>query len=364
MKLSLFMMPLHNKEKPFAQQLAEDAEAFLLADELGYHEAWCGEHYSSSTEAISSPLMFFASLIPRTRQITFCTGVACLPQYHPAIYAGHAALFDHLSGGRFIFGIGTGGLQSDMEMFDTFDKNRPDMLREAIDQILKIWTTDPPYDIQGKFWNTKIRDYHLEDLGLGHFAKPLQQPHPPIAITASSANSGSMKAAGLRGWIPVTANFIGAWSAKTHWQVYESAAQTAGHRVSREDWRIARSIHVDESDAKAEAFVKAKDSPFDHYYRYLFTLWSHDNIQGAFLPSPELKACDADYAMLRDNYVIWGSPATVTRKLLEFREEVGHFGHVLMTGHDWTDKDKMRRSMVLMAREVLPSVNKAIGALV
>ena len=97
MKLSLFMMPLHQKEKPYPQQLAEDAEAFIYADQLGYAEAWCGEHFSTSTELITSPLLFFASLIARTRQSKFATGVACLPQYHPAIYAGEAMNEDELS---------------------------------------------------------------------------------------------------------------------------------------------------------------------------------------------------------------------------------------------------------------------------
>jgi alkanesulfonate monooxygenase SsuD/methylene tetrahydromethanopterin reductase-like flavin-dependent oxidoreductase (luciferase family) len=362
-KLSLFMMPLHNPAKPFHQALTEDTEAFLLADELGYHEGWCGEHFSCSTEAIASPLMFFSNIVHRTKQIRFCTGVACLPQYHPAIYAGHASLFDHLSKGRFVFGIGLGGLQSDMEVFETIDKDRTAMLRESIDTILKIWTTDPPYDIPGKYWNTRIKDWTIDELGLGHFVRPYQMPHPPIAITGSSPNSGSLKGAGRRGWIPVTANFIGAWAAKTHWEVYAAAADAAGFSPTRDIWRVARSIHVADTDSEAEAFVKAKDSPFDHYYWYLHTLWSRAGILGTYTPRPGQTAADVpDHTVLRDNFVIWGSPATVTRKLLEFREEVGDFGHLLLTGHDWTDPALMRATMRRMAHEVMPMLNRAIGA--
>jgi alkanesulfonate monooxygenase SsuD/methylene tetrahydromethanopterin reductase-like flavin-dependent oxidoreductase (luciferase family) len=362
MKLSLFMMPLHNPSKPFHQALEEDTEAFLLADELGFHEGWCGEHFSCSTEAIASPLMFFASIAHRTKQIRFCSGVACLPQFHPAIYAGHAALFDHLTKGRFVFGIGMGGLQSDMEMFDTLDKDRASMLRESIDTILTLWTTDPPYDIKGKHWNTRIKEWTIDELGLGHFVRPYQQPHPPIAVTGSSPNSGSLKGAGKRGWIPVSANFVGGWAVKSHWLTYEEAARSAGHQVTREIWRVARSIHVGETDDAAERFVKTKDSPYDHYYWYLHTLWSRGGILGTYTPRPGQTAADVpDHTVLRNAYVIWGSPATVTRKLLEFREEVGHFGNLLLTGHDWTDAPAMRASMSRMAREVMPAVNRAIG---
>src|SRR5258708_38719020 len=102
MRISLFMMPLHDAKKPFPVQLKGHQEAFLLAARLGFAEAWCGEHFSSSTELITSPMMFFANIAPQTRNLTFATGVSCLPHFHPAIIAGQVALFDHLTGGRCI----------------------------------------------------------------------------------------------------------------------------------------------------------------------------------------------------------------------------------------------------------------------
>ena len=73
-----------------------------------------------------------------------------------------------------------------------------------------------------------------------------------------SPYSGSIKLAGQRRWQPVSANFIGVWSLKTHWEVYEAAAKEHGHEVDREIWRVARSIHVGGSDQEAEDFVKAR----------------------------------------------------------------------------------------------------------
>ena len=63
MDLGLFMMPLHRPEKPWRQALAEDREAVVLADRLGFAEVWVGEHFSTKVEQIPSPLMFFASLV-------------------------------------------------------------------------------------------------------------------------------------------------------------------------------------------------------------------------------------------------------------------------------------------------------------
>jgi len=58
--------------------------------------------------------MFMASLIPQTIHIRFGVGVVNLPNRHPAVIAAEVAQFDHMSNGRFIFGIGTGSLPSTM----------------------------------------------------------------------------------------------------------------------------------------------------------------------------------------------------------------------------------------------------------
>ena len=134
MKLGLFM-----------KILQQDREAILLAEKLGYAEAWVGEHYSAATEPIPDPLQFMATLIPLTTSIKFGTSVLNLPQHHPAQVAGNCAMFDHLSAGRFIMGIGPGGLGSDFELFKVTDKDRSEMMAESIEIIHKIWASDPPY---------------------------------------------------------------------------------------------------------------------------------------------------------------------------------------------------------------------------
>ena len=113
MKLGLFMMPLHDPNRDYTKILQDDREAILLAEKLGCEEAWVGEHYSAATEPITDPLQFMATLIPVTKSIKFGTSVLNLPQPHPAQVAGNCAMFDHLCEGRFVMGIGPGGLGSD-----------------------------------------------------------------------------------------------------------------------------------------------------------------------------------------------------------------------------------------------------------
>src|SRR5262244_836254 len=151
-KLGLFTMPFHHPDRDYATILEEDQEAIVLADRLGFTEAFVGEHFSSWSERITSPLIFFASIINRTTHIRFGTGVINLPQLHPATVAAHAAMFDQLCRGRFIMGIGPGGLVSDMELFGVEDAAlRPQMMLESIDMVLRLWASDPPYRIDGRF---------------------------------------------------------------------------------------------------------------------------------------------------------------------------------------------------------------------
>jgi len=150
-KLGLFTMPFHHPDRDYTAILREDQDAIVLADQLGFSEAFVGEHFTSWCERITSPLIFLATLIPRTRQIHFATGVINLPQIHPATVAAYVAMFDQLCQGRFIMGIGPGGLASDLELFDVGQAElRPQMVLESIDTILKLWAQDPPYEIDGK----------------------------------------------------------------------------------------------------------------------------------------------------------------------------------------------------------------------
>ena len=183
MRLGMFMMPVHPPGRSLSDTLAEDTTKSILADKLGYDELWMGEHFSATTEPFPSPLMFLAGLVPQTKNLTFGTAVINLPNHHPAIVAGEAAQFDHMSGGRFLFGVGSGGLASDFELFKIDPATRQRAFMELIDMILRIWAQDPPYDIQGEFWNVQIKKAILPELGVGFMPKPLQKPHPPIHIS-------------------------------------------------------------------------------------------------------------------------------------------------------------------------------------
>ncbi len=184
MDLGFFTMPIHPLDKDWRLSLQEDREAFLLADELGFTEAYVGEHVTDQAENITSCIAFIAWVAAATKKIRLGTGTINMPNTHPATIAASMAMLDHMLDGRLIFGISPGGLLSDAELFGNLDADRNAMFLESINQVLEIWAGEAPYNLAGKYWNISTQKTLIEDIGQGIIARPLQRPHPPIVVTA------------------------------------------------------------------------------------------------------------------------------------------------------------------------------------
>jgi alkanesulfonate monooxygenase SsuD/methylene tetrahydromethanopterin reductase-like flavin-dependent oxidoreductase (luciferase family) len=303
--------------------------------------------------------MFIATLIEATKRIKLGTGTVNLPNSHPVAVAAQVAMLDHLLDGRFIFGISPGGLLSDAEAFGNLDADRNAMFLEAINQVLAIWAGEPPYDLQGKYWNISVARHLLPALGQGPMPKPLQRPHPPIVVTAVAPFSKGVTEAAARGWDPISANFLMPEWVKSHWPKYVEGCERVGRRVDPANWRVAKSIFVADDDKTARDYATAAESPYRFYYRQLFTKLVHNGRAELF----KTRRDQPDHEVTLDNVckelVIYGSPNKVVDELLAFRERIGDFGTLLYAGKDWQDPALARRSMTLMAEKVLPAINAA-----
>lgn len=360
MKLGYFTMPLHPVGKDWRQSLAEDRAAILLAEELGFEEAFIGEHVSDLAETITSCLVFIASLAHDTKRIRLGSGTVNLANRHPAATAAEVAMVDTLLEGRFILGVGPGGLRSDAEMFGNLDADRNAMFLESLEHMIALWTREPPYRLGGKHWNLTTERTWIPDLGQGAVLKPFQKPHPPIVVTTILPHSNGIAAAAARGWTPISANFVQPWVVATHWPKYVEGCARGGRKARGEDWRVARSIFVGDDSATVRRMTRSPGNLFAAYFRNLLrksmqgrgsAVFKHD----AALPDAALTD---DY--LADTMLIAGTPDEVAEKILALREQVGPFGTLLYCGHDWAEPAVMRRSMELMAGRVMPQLRRAL----
>jgi len=364
MHLGLFMMPLHPPQRPLHETLAEDTEKSLLADRLGFDELWVGEHVSASSEPIASPLMFMAGLIQRTR-LMFGTGVINLPNRHPAVVAAEVAQFDHMSGGRLMFGIGPGGLPSDAELFgDLPPMERGKRMLEAIATIQAIWGQDPPYDIPGPAWPVRLSRNIVPELGIGFMPKPFRPGGPSIHVSARMPDSYGVTVAAARGWGVISANFVAHRVLAGHWRSMAKGLAEAGHPVDGGRWRAARNIVIAATDAEARARATAAEGATRYYFDYLGGIARRGGFAGTMTPREEMDPATATTDDMIEACVFAGSPATVLDRLVAMREEAGPFGHLLMAGLDWSGPNAAweAESMRRLAQEVMPRLRQHVEA--
>jgi alkanesulfonate monooxygenase SsuD/methylene tetrahydromethanopterin reductase-like flavin-dependent oxidoreductase (luciferase family) len=356
MQLGFFTMPIHPLGKDWRKSLREDREAFILADELGFTEGYCGEHVTDQAENITSCSLFLGTLVDATKRIKLGTGTVNVPNSHPATVASQIAMLDHLLDGRFIFGISPGGLLSDAEVFGNLDADRNEMFLEGINHILKIWSSKPPYDIRGKYWTISTAKTVLAEIGQGILPKPLQKPHPPIVVTAVAPFSKGVTEAAARGWEPISANFLMPAWVKSHWPKYAEGCARAGRAADPANWRVAKSVFVASDRNVAREYATSANSPYRFYYDQMFTKLKKGGRIELFKPRRDMPDDEVTLDMIMDALVIYGTPDEVTDKILAFRETVGEFGTMLYAGHDWLDPELARQSMILMAEKVRPMI--------
>ena len=139
LRFGIFLPPMHKTGVNPTLALHRDLELVELLDDLGYAEAWIGEHHSAGSELIASPEVFIAAAAERTRHIKLGTGVNSLPYHHPFVLADRIVLLDHLTRGRAMFGAGPGQLTSDAAMLGIDPQLQRPRMEEAFDVIMRLF---------------------------------------------------------------------------------------------------------------------------------------------------------------------------------------------------------------------------------
>jgi alkanesulfonate monooxygenase SsuD/methylene tetrahydromethanopterin reductase-like flavin-dependent oxidoreductase (luciferase family) len=363
MKLGMFMMPVHPLHRNSTETLKEDRDAVILADKLGYHDVFIGEHLTDQAENITNSLLFLATLIHSTKNIKLASGTCNLSQIHPVIVAANAAMFDHLCEGRFILGVSPGALVSDAEAIGILEEDRNKMFAEAIDVILAVWERSAPYDIEfpGNRFKVTTRKTMDLDFGVGVMPKPFQKPRPEIVGTVVAPFSKGVVAMGERDFHPLSANFLLPHWLKTHWANYAEGKKKAGITPDPSEWRVARTAFVADDDKVAAAYGRHDaNSPYRFYYKQLQTKLTKAGRHAVFKERLDQPDQEVTYEFVLDRLCIYGTVNKVVDQLLALREQVGDFGELVYAGMDWVDRKLGERSMELMATEVMPRVNAAI----
>ena len=354
MELGFFTMPLHPPGSDITKTLDDDLAQIVKLDELGYTEAWIGEHYTSEWENIPNPDLFIAQAIPLTKNIVLGTGVNCLPNHEPFMLAHRIAQLDHMARGRFRWGIGAGAYPGDCEVFgyDPSVEESRRMVMDKTDVILKIWDAPEPGVYEKWNWRFRVPEPSKATSVRLHL-KPYQKPHPPIAVAGISPRSSTLSVAGERGWIPMSINTVPTSILKTHWDAVEEGASRTGRTPERSTWRIARDVYVAETTAQAREEVREGVLARD-FEQYIVPLLVDTGLTSLLKTDPDMPDSNLTAEYFMDNVWIVGSTDDVAERLRQLHRDVGGFGVLLAMGHEWEPREKWVNSMTLLVNEVMP----------
>ena len=278
-------------------------DRFVTMDQTGYDAVWLAEHHFSSFSVCPSVHMMGTMAAARTKRLRIGTAVSLAPFYNPLRLAEEVALLDVLSGGRVNWGAGRGFERSEFAAFGIPGEESAPRFHEAVEIVLKAWTN------QRLSYNGQFHQYENVEV----LPKPIQTPHPPVWMAASSDPAIDW-AAGLGFSILMDphASFADLIRKRRR---YTAGLNAAGFTDAGRDIPMARLIAVDESAEKARAVAK-------RVAEWTIAAYVGNTANVRQGPPRDWGGKDPVDFYLED-VMIHGSPESVVDQLQNFGEKIG-----------------------------------------
>tara|TARA_B100001105_G_scaffold191266_1_gene155461 strand:- start:378 stop:1439 length:1062 start_codon:yes stop_codon:yes gene_type:complete len=325
-------------------------ESFVLvneAEKLGVDSLWLAEYHFSPGRVMASPITILSNIAARTERIRLGTAVMLLPLANPVRVAEEVATLDLVSGGRVEFGIGRGTFPNVHEGFNSPFSESRGRFEESLEIIIKAWTNET-FSFEGEFYN-------LKDLTVT--PKPYQEPHPPVRVGVTSAES--FMTTGRLGYdILINPSRVFTLAGlKPEIDGYHQAWKDAGHAGRG---KVGLRVPVYLSDDPKKAYDEPMESALFSMGRLSDRVASYAKYGGTTgnwgQEAETVKNMSYD-DWFRDK-VAYGTPEAVTEKLNSLTEELGldqimfevNFGNKI-------DLDKQVNTLRLMMEQVVPNLN-------
>jgi alkanesulfonate monooxygenase SsuD/methylene tetrahydromethanopterin reductase-like flavin-dependent oxidoreductase (luciferase family) len=339
MNFGTFLLMQSPSARPSQEIFARGVEIAQAAETLGFGNIWLAEHHFSTYGYLSRPVQLATYIAAKTTRLRVGTAVIVVPLHHPLVVAEEIATLDLLAGGRVDIGLGRGYQHYEFERFGLELSTSRARWEEAVDVILMA-LAGKPFSYDGKFF--KIPETTV-------FPQPLQQPRPPIWITAQSPDS--VEAAVRRGFNVLTGGFGIPIERTAEFRRLFDRLVGELEPPGPLQVGVQRAVYVthDEADARAAAEearwnMRVTLSLRNHYERV-------EQGRAVAMPAPNEPTVDD----LLDRFLVIGTPDTCIRQLRRIQDLVGitHFNCSFWFGD--LDQARVLRSMELFAREVLPA---------
>jgi limonene 1,2-monooxygenase len=348
LRFGMFLAPFHPVGQNPTLALQRDLELIARLDELGYDEAWVGEHHSAGFEIIASPEVFIAAAAERTQRIRLGTGVSSLPYHHPFMLADRMVLLDHLTRGRAMLGCGPGALPSDAFMLGIDPLEQRRMMEEGLEAILALLADEEPVTRKTDWFALNNARLQLRPYTTGGLE---------VAVAAQVSPSGP-RAAGRFGLslLSLGATSTGGFDVLgAHWRVMEERAAEFGTTVDRRRWRLVGPMHIAPTEAQARAEVAYGLAEWVDYFRRVAALpLAPDGVEGE----------DLIEVLNGTGLAVIGTPDMAAEQIQRLVDQSGGFGTYLFMAHEWADRNATLASYELFARDVMPRFQGSLPTLV
>jgi limonene 1,2-monooxygenase len=340
LRFGIFLAPFHPAGENPTTALQRDLQLVQHLDDLGYDEAWIGEHHSAGSEIIASPEIFIAAAAERTRRIRLGTGVISLSYHNPLWVAERIVLLDHLTRGRVMLGVGPGSLPTDSAMIGLNPTDTRELLDENLDIVMRLLRSDEPV-------TATTRTHKLVDARL--HLRPYSDPLFDVAVAAVASPTGP-RLAGRHGVgllsIGATLTKEGFDALAHHWNVMEERASTFGTAVDRAAWRLVGLMHVAETREQAYRDV---EHGIEQWFRYFQKVAAFPQmaVEGGDVREMIEFVSEAGIGAI-------GTPDDAAAQVQRLVDQSGGFGAMLLLAHEWANPQASRRSYELIAQHVMP----------
>jgi luciferase family oxidoreductase group 1 len=339
MNFGTFLLMQSPSARSSQEIFARGVEMAQAAESLGFRNIWLAEHHFSTYGYLSRPAQLATYIAARTTRLRVGTAVIVVPLHHPLVIAEEIATLDLLAGGRVDIGLGRGYQHYEFERFGLELESGRQRWEESIDIILKAME-GRPFSYDGKLF--KIPETTI-------FPQPLQQPRPPIWITAQSPDS--VENAVRRGFNVLTGGFgVPIERMGEFRQLFDRVVAEVKPEQPL-SVGVQRAVYVTHSESDARA--AAEEARWN--MRVTLSLRHHyERVErGRAIAVPAPKEPDVDD--LLDRFLVIGTPDTVIRQIRRVQDVVGisHFNCSFWFGD--LEHGRILRSMELFAKEVMPA---------
>ena len=329
------------------QEYYDDAlDQVLWAEQLGYESVWFTEHHFSRHGIVSATFSVLSYLAAKTSDIRLGTAVTVLPFHSPIDVAEQTATVDLLSNGRLDLGVGRGYQWGEFNRLNIPMDEADRRFKEALDVLIKGWTSKMAFDHAGEFWTFNDMTVH---------PKPIQNPHPPLWVAASS--QASMDRIAQNGWNLLIGQGESFEKVGEQINYFGSAVGESGSKFDPYQVTVARAMytHKDEKQVREDSEV-----PFMWFKETSAEVGAPPERRGELLPEnfSEYRrrfsaTSSVDYEEMCEKVVLFGTPDELIEKI-QLLSDLGVRKIILFVNYGGIESTKVKKSLELFAKEVMP----------